>query len=1030
MAQVGYPRSGGEARAESAELRAAAAGGHASVDALRTDLRRRLKVLAARVGEGAETEARHRALIERLHELRGMIRQQPYINPIQQMALEVCRLLDSRDMRPEDLDRLVQWVSAGCFVDRAARLGAYLGECDPKANDQRLEGLFRRLGRPDPEGLPIPFEDFQTLVEGEMFGIVATAHPTFSLGADLLAALAQLAGGRDQDGRVLDREARDGLLERVLTVQHKPDQPIDLALEHRLSMEALEQLQNGLRQLYRIILAVARELWPDRWTELTPRLITLATWVGYDVDGRSDIRWTDSLAKRMISQRRRLDDYRATVRHLMTAHAAEADQADLRHTLELLESRLDLALQDIDMELEVMEGYADDAEARERLARVARRMWEGRERRLVRAADLATLVDRAVALVTGRENVLMELLVLRAEMANTGLAQAHPHFRLNASQLHNAIRPAIGMEEGPEEPTHRRTYLNAVDSLIRQVGDPATINFGSLLSERASAKRQFMIIRQILTYFDADTPIRFLIAETEQPFTLLTALYYARLFGVADRVDISPLFETAAALEHGPAILREALEFESFRTYVEQRGRLCIQLGFSDSGRYLGQIAAGHAADSLRREVGRMLADMGLGNIQIVIFNTHGESIGRGAHPAGFEQRLRYLASPRSRHDLAACGLKLKEEVSFQGGDGYAPLLTAASSYAVVTRVVEYILGPTATADIEDPFYGAQAELVDEFFATVRQFNDHLIDDDSYAALLGTFGANLLYQTGSRPRRRQHEGGGPADVHHPSQIRAIPHNGILQQLGILANTVCGAGQAMAKHPERFRVLYHHSNRFRLIMDMVAYASRLSEPDVMRAYINAYDPGLWLLRAARADDHGRSEEYLRVADRLEKARIHPRLIAAYRTLARDFQDLECHLAGLPGTREAAVAIDNVARDNMDLIHAIRVALIQRILLLATHVPRFSDQHGTTSEELLAEVLHLEIDTAVQQLERIFPIREVCPVASMEFGEEASYHSESVETYEPVHHAVFQPMGELYDLIRRLGTGIVNGVGAIG
>ena len=78
-----------------------------------------------------------------------------------------------------------------------------------------------------------------------------------------------------------------------------------------------------------------------------------------------------------------------------------------------------------------------------------------------------------------------------------------------------------------------------------------------------------MVIAQMLKYLDDDEPVRFLIAETESAFTLVTALYFARLFGVEHKIDISPLFETRKALEHGPQIIAEALDTEAYRAYVE-----------------------------------------------------------------------------------------------------------------------------------------------------------------------------------------------------------------------------------------------------------------------------------------------------------------------------------------------------------------------------------------------------------------------------------------------------------------------------
>ena len=180
-----------------------------------------------------------------------------------------------------------------------------------------------------------------------------------------------------------------------------------------------------------------------------------------------------------------------------------------------------------------------------------------------------------------------------------------------------------------------------------------------------------MIVAQTLKYLDATQPIRFLIAECETGFTLLTALYFARLFDVEDKVEISPLFETLVGLEQGTRAIAEALSVESFRAYVQRHGRLCVQTGFSDAGRELGQIAAGHAIERLRMAIGRELARQGLADVELVIFDTHGELIGRGGHPESFADRLDYVDTPASRRLLAELGITYKQEVSFQGGDGY-----------------------------------------------------------------------------------------------------------------------------------------------------------------------------------------------------------------------------------------------------------------------------------------------------------------------------------------------------------------------
>jgi phosphoenolpyruvate carboxylase len=93
-------------------------------------------------------------------------------------------------------------------------------------------------------------------------------------------------------------------------------------------------------------------------------------------------------------------------------------------------------------------------------------------------------------------------------------------------------------------------------------------NFAALAIENSTAIRLFLTMAQILHHIDADTPIRMLVAECEQPTTMLAALYFAKLFGIEDKVDVSPLFETETALEHGGRFLDALLAEPAYRAYA------------------------------------------------------------------------------------------------------------------------------------------------------------------------------------------------------------------------------------------------------------------------------------------------------------------------------------------------------------------------------------------------------------------------------------------------------------------------------
>jgi phosphoenolpyruvate carboxylase len=959
----------------------------------------------------------HAELGAALEEFERQTERDPYGNPVQLLAFDLLRRLDL-DLSPALIEQLLQRLTLHAFAERARRLARYVGDGEPASNRAAIEASIRRLGF-DRAGKPLPFEQFRATVEREVYGIVITAHPTFGLAFRIERALAALALDADATGETLNPAERQRLARRVIEAEHRPEPGIDLKAEHNLSLEVLENIRAALSQLYEAAFAVAGELYPDRWMELRPRLLTVASWVGFDLDGRADIPWNDSFYKRLKLAAMQVRYYRDRLTEI-----GPLVDGPTRASFSTLAKRLAVAADEMDREIEIFETASGDAKgARDRLAALAKTMHEGRKTRLTSAAEIAAGLEQA--LVTAPEPARPAIAVLLAEVLNHGLGLAHIHVRLNATQLHNAIRREIGMEGAPDDPSRRRSFHAAINALLNQV-KPASINFGSLMAERASAKRLFMLVAQFLKYIDATTPIRFLIAECETSFTLLTALHYARMFGVEDRIDISPLFETIKAFERAPRILDDALANPHYAAYLRKRGRLCIQTGFSDAGRNLGQTVTAATVELLRSRLADLLAERGFTDIELVIFDTHGESVGRGCHYDGFAQRFAYVASPESRRRFAAKGIRVKQETSYQGGDGWLYFMTPAASLAAVARMVEFALEAPEEKST-DPFY-ADYDYVTEFFIAVRQFNERVMGDRNYAALLDSFGPSLLYPAGSRAMRRETEGSAQRpDLVHPTQMRAIPHNSILQQLGLMANTLGGVGQAIRKDPEHFQRLYRESPRFRNLMAMVRWAFAFSHPDLLKAYIDLLDPGLWLMQAAHHSSVGHSDELRQVSDHLERLGSHEKLTRIFRVLQADYLDVAAGLG--PDGVGADPLLPAAMRRDLHLLHAIRIALMQRIFLLSTHIPAFTDRHGITPDQLMAKILHLEIDSAVAVLRRIFPVVEE-QFDLTAFGEPASYRSEEAQSYEAEHRRIFEPMGHLYELVRRTGSAITHIIGAVG
>jgi phosphoenolpyruvate carboxylase len=424
-------------------------------------------------------------LPELLGELRGRLDLDPFANPIRLLSLELLGRLGPDGLPDAEVEGLIQRLTLVAFRSRAATLSAYAGENDPARNEARVAQLLRAQAL-DPEGGDlVPFEAFAERVGRVAYGFVVTAHPTFGLAPELQDLLAALAFG--EDGAPLAEAARRRVEEAALRLPHRPPRPLDLASEHGQAMRVVRNLRAAIRRVRGVALDVARDLYPERWRELRPGLLGVASWVGYDTDGRSDIAWGTTVAKRLAVQVDQIAAYRAEVAGLRRA-AAAAREPELATLLELLEARLALGLKSAADERELFSAGAGDAAGgpgwSERVAKASREMAAAGSARLAGAGQLLELVDRALA-VARDDAIARGLCLLRAEVAVQGLTAAQTHVRINAIQLQNAIRKTIGMDHAADDPAHRLTYLEAVARLA----DEAAAAHGELrLAGRRSGR--------------------------------------------------------------------------------------------------------------------------------------------------------------------------------------------------------------------------------------------------------------------------------------------------------------------------------------------------------------------------------------------------------------------------------------------------------------------------------------------------------------------------------------------------------------
>jgi phosphoenolpyruvate carboxylase len=941
-------------------------------------------------------------LINELRSLRTQIPDQPFLNPIMDVAFGLSRRLESGETSIDDVKAMTGRLMDSALKRRAIRLRERLNLVDQHTTLKEFSD-FVAARIDNSVGDDEAFEKFSKRWSRARTGVVFTAHPTFGLSDALTTKLLSVASGEKNPDDV------------SIDLPHRPDAEIPLSYEHARAQHAVVNTRQGLVDLLQTFFAVAVERFGERAYSLRPRLATVASWVGYDLDGRTDITWRDSFLVRVQEKRTALDDIR---RRFIAIKDSLSQEGDILRLIRQLGGKLDLAIAAVDEHIGALEAAKTGKIS---IAEASNKLSSSDGYNLTSTETLEKLLDELIAAVEAKDKK-QELAALSGLVQSTGLGNSHIHVRINSVQLNNALRAYVH-EPWTKDLTERQA-LERIVEMIRTV-NPETANFETLELENSTAIRQFAMIAQMKKHVDGQTPVRFLIAECESPATILIAIFFAKLFGVLDIVDISPLFETPAGLESGARLIERLLEEEAYCDYVRKRGRLCIQTGFSDAGRFIGQIAATLSIERLHQALAQLLSrpEYNIGEAELLIFSTHGESMGRGAHPGDLHARLRYVLSNDARWRFVRKGVALKHETSFQGGDGYLWF----ADVPMATRALATIIQDGAdTKEIEDPLYANQ-NLALDFLLRLREYQQSLFSHPGYRSLLGAYGPNILFKTGSRAVKRQSDSATAADRGDPARMRAIPNNAILQQFGYVANVVAGLGAAAGSERDRFVELAQESERLRSLIEMIARGKQLSSLNAMGANALVFDAGFWASRASWGREPRLEPAFRSLATHFLTDPRAGAITGLAHQLRLDAVDLHTLLEdiGLEGGK-----IPDDDRLELDLLHAIRLAMIMRVFILAAQLPKFAARNDISHQQTMNWALELDIPDLMSIMRVAFPRQKQTGEGDVQYSEPATYRPQSVDDYGRLETEIFGPLEDAYEFIREIGTGISHHFGAFG
>ncbi len=913
----------------------------------------------------------------------------PLLNPVQKFASEVFLELEKGDISAADIQRILYEIELDAFEARAKEF--------QHRHDPQRSGLADYLKNLKPLG----FDAFRQRVEQTCVGAVFTAHPTFALSAvksDLIADYPYNESAEKlQAWRARAEEAVPTRLENI-TLQY----------EHDEVRKAIVNAQDAVRELNQEILKYARVQFPEKWTSLSLNPVSLASWVGYDLDGRTDIHWGQSIRIRLDEKAEQLGRYVSAVLEILKT----GGDARLENIRDRLNSAAALTKQQA-------KNFSGDLNNAEIVVHAANLLTQKSDDKLT---SLKSIIDEISAIISSErdEEKALSLCLLRAEMEAYGLGVARIHLRVNAAQVRSALRVDLGLN--PDTDFAGRSALD-IASRKAKTTDHRNINFGSVFLEQMTARRQFMLCAQILKHIDADMPIRFLIAECEAPATVMGAVYLAKLYGVDDNLDISPLFETPQAIEGGGRFIERLLDDPEYVDYVKKRGRMTIQIGFSDSGRFMGQCSASLAIERLQVLFAKALGKARLPDVEALIFNTHGESMGRGAHPGSFRERLNHLATPWVKSRFQKEGVFLNCECSFQGGEGYLHFQNPLISTRTVGMLWAQASEPPV-ADHSDRFYD-DINFSWDFYRGLKAWQEALYEREDYRSLLFAFPQRLLYKTGSRKAKRPHQSAGPPEIR---SMRAIPHNAILQQLAIPSNVSGGVGVASGRELERFIDHVQASPRMRELMEMAFTARALTSITILRAYAGVYSSSYWSSLAGNARKTEHAEIYETVLQSLLHQDTAESIDRLANYLARDMRTTDALRDDLLGGGDCTQA-DGIDV-NLGVLHAVRQSLLARALSIVASAPAFSRRHDIGRHELIDMTLQLRLDDVAGLLREIFP--KESPAENLMAGLEETIDDEDLHggAYPEIHANIIEPLEEIETALETISHAISNYYGAFG
>lgn len=484
--------------------------------------------------------------------------------------------------------------------------------------------------------------------------LVFTAHPTESRRRTLLSKLARMAvvlyelDRQDLSPREQDewhKHLRAEIHSHWLTERSRTTKP-----------EVTDEVRTGLFFLDTILWDVVPRLYYDLGHALDeyygkiplPRhFLQFGTWIGGDRDGnpfvKADVTAETLRLNRGLAVEKHRDAIKKLERELSISEFHTPVSAEMRASLEpdyaqpnehlaYLKTRYPMEPYRLKLAAlaEQLERTSDD--------KVRARLLGENNTPLPKLKDASQLTEAldvmSASLRANRGEILAEddLLTLQEQVDVFGLHTARLDIRQESSRLISDV-DAILYAHHINPPFAKMSRENQIQHLTYLLGLlPRELRGGGAYSEETNETiALFQLLKRTYDAYGSEPLGVFIISMAQSAADVLAVLLLARWAGIDDKLDIVPLFETMEALTSASPILKQLFENSAYKAHLKQRGmQQQVMVGYSDSNKESGLVAANWALYRGQMEIVRMCAEFG---VTVTLFHGRGGSVARGGGP-------------------------------------------------------------------------------------------------------------------------------------------------------------------------------------------------------------------------------------------------------------------------------------------------------------------------------------------------------------------------------------------------------------